>query len=72
MEDIINLKLLLNSLFYSLLGVAVFWLSFLILDKLTPQELWKEIVEQKNQPLATVIAAMCLGVAIIIAAAIHG
>ncbi|GHU03054.1 hypothetical protein FACS1894158_00530 [Betaproteobacteria bacterium] len=72
MEDIVNLKLLLNSLLYSVLGVLVFWISFLILDKLTPQELWKEIVEQKNQPLATVIAAMCLGVAIIIAAAIHG
>jgi uncharacterized membrane protein YjfL (UPF0719 family) len=71
MEDIFNLKLLLNSLLYSVLGLVVFWLSFLILDKLTPQNLWREIVEQKNQPLATVIAAMCLGVAIIIAAAIH-
>jgi uncharacterized membrane protein YjfL (UPF0719 family) len=71
MEDIFNLKLLLNSLLYSVLGVVVFWISFLILDKIAPQELWKEIVEQKNQPLATVIAAMCLGVAIIIAAAIH-
>jgi uncharacterized membrane protein YjfL (UPF0719 family) len=71
MEDIVNLKLLLNSLLYSVLGLVVFWISFLILDKLTPQDLWREIVEQKNQPLATVIAAMCLGVAIIIAAAIH-
>jgi hypothetical protein len=41
-------------------------------DKLTPQELWREIVERKNQPLAIVIAAMCLSVALIIAAAIHG
>ncbi|MDR1709624.1 MAG: DUF350 domain-containing protein, partial [Candidatus Accumulibacter sp.] len=69
MDDIINLKLLLNSLLYSVLGVAVFWLAFLIVDKLTPQELWREIVERKNQPLAIVIAAMCLSVALIIAAA---
>ncbi|GHU29167.1 hypothetical protein AGMMS50256_13450 [Betaproteobacteria bacterium] len=72
MEDIFNLKLLLNSLLYSVLGVLVFWLSFLILDKLTPQNLWREIVEQKNLPLSIVIAAMCLSVATIIAAAIHG
>jgi uncharacterized membrane protein YjfL (UPF0719 family) len=72
MDDIINLKMLLNSLVYSVLGVVVFWLTFFILDKITPQELWKEISERKNLPLAIVIAAMCLGVAIIIAAAIHG
>lgn len=72
MSDFINLGMLANSLLYSVLGVLVFWVSFRILDKLTPQNLWQEIVEGKNQPLATVIAAMCLGIAIIIAAAIHG
>lgn len=72
MPEIINLKLLLNSLIYSVLGVVVFWVSFIIVDKLTPYELWREIVERKNQPLAIVIAAMCLGIAIIVAAAIHG
>jgi uncharacterized membrane protein YjfL (UPF0719 family) len=50
----------------------MFWISFVVVDKLTPYELWKEIVEKKNQPLATVVAAMCLGIAIIVAAAIHG
>jgi putative membrane protein len=65
-------KILFNSLLYSILGVAVFWVSFIIVDKLTPYDLWGEIVEKKNQPLATVVAAMCLGIAIIVAAAIHG
>lgn len=68
----LNLSMLVNSILYSVLGIVVFWVAFLILDKLTPQELWLEITERKNQPLAIVIAAMCLGVAIIIAAAIHG
>jgi uncharacterized membrane protein YjfL (UPF0719 family) len=72
MPEILNLKILFNSLVYSLLGVTVFWVSFLIVDKFTPYDLWGEIVEKKNQPLATVIAAMCLGIAIIVAAAIHG
>lgn len=64
-------KILFNSLVYSILGVVVFWISFVIVDKFTPYDLWGEIVEKKNQPLATVVAAMCLGIAIIVASAIH-
>lgn len=64
-------KILFNSLVYSVLGVVVFWLAFIIVDKVTPYDLWNEIVEKKNQPLATVVAAMCLGIALIVAAAIH-
>jgi uncharacterized membrane protein YjfL (UPF0719 family) len=65
-------KILFNSLVFSILGVVVFWVAFVIVDKFTPYDLWKEIVENKNQPLATVVAAMCLGIALIVAAAIHG
>ena len=70
--EFFNAKILFNSLVYSILGVVVFWVSFIIVDKFTPYDLWKEIVEKKNQPLATVVAAMCLGIALIVAAAIHG
>lgn len=70
--NVFDPKILFNSMVYSILGVVVFWVSFIIIDKLTPYELWREIVERKNQPLATVVAAMCLGIAIIVAAAIHG
>ena len=69
--DLINPQYLVNSLVFSLLGVIVFWISFVIIDKLTPCDLWKEIVENNNRSLATVVAAMCLGIAIIVAAAIH-
>jgi putative membrane protein len=71
MMDFFKPQVLFDSLMYSILGVAVFWISFLIIDKITPYHLWNEIVEKKNQPLATVVAAMCLGIAIIVAAAIH-
>lgn len=71
MPDFFDPKILFNSLVYSILGVIVFWVSFIIIDKLTPYDLWREIVEKKNQPLATVVAAMCLGIAVIVAAAIH-
>nr|ACX33920.1 hypothetical protein [uncultured prokaryote AT3] len=71
MPDFFDPKILFNSLVYSILGVVVFWVSFIIIDKITPYDLWGEIVEKKNQPLATVVAAMCLGIAFIVAAAIH-
>ena len=61
-----------GSLVYGLLGVVIFWLCFLIIDKITPADLWAEIVEKQNRALALVVAAMCLGISIIVAAAIHG
>ena len=61
----------LGSLVYALIGVLVFWLCFLIIDKITPYDLWGEIVEKKNVALAIVVGAMCLAIGIIVAAAIH-
>ena len=61
-----------NSLVYTILGVVVFWLAFVVVDKITPYDLWKELMEEKNVALAIVVGAMCVGIAIIVAAAIHG
>lgn len=61
-----------NSLVYTILGVVIFWLAFVVVDKITPYDLWKELVEEKNVALAIVVGAMCLGIAIIVGAAIHG
>jgi uncharacterized membrane protein YjfL (UPF0719 family) len=69
--DWINPSALINSIVYSILGVVVFWVSFIVVDKITPYDLWREIVKDRNLPLAVIVAAMCLGIAIIVAAAIH-
>ncbi|WP_026435581.1 DUF350 domain-containing protein [Acidovorax sp. JHL-9] len=61
----------LGSILYALIGVLIFWLCFWLIDKITPADLWREIVEKQNQALALVVAAMCLGISIIVAAAIH-
>jgi uncharacterized membrane protein YjfL (UPF0719 family) len=71
MFDLLKPGYLLASLLYSILGVVVFWLAFVIVDKITPYDLWKEIVEEQNVALGIVVGAMCLGIAIIVAAAIH-
>ena len=61
----------LGSLLYALIGVLVFVVCFLIIDKITPYDLWLEIIEKQNKALALVVAAISLGISIIVAAAIH-
>lgn len=61
-----------GSLLYALLGVAVFWICFVVIDKLTPYRLWDEIVEKQNVALAIVVGAMCIAIGLIVAAAVHG
>ncbi len=64
--------IVLGSILYAVIGVVVLWLSFLIIDKLTPYDLWDEIVEKKNMALAIVVGAMFIAIGQIVAAAIHG
>lgn len=59
-----------GSMLYALVGVLIFWLCFLLVDKLTPYDLWHEIVEKKNTALAIVVGAMCIAIGLIVAAAI--
>ncbi|MCS7025669.1 MAG: DUF350 domain-containing protein [Bryobacteraceae bacterium] len=61
----------LNALLYAVLGIVIFVISFVVLDKLTPYALWKEIVEEKNTALAILVGAMSVGICIIIASAVH-
>jgi putative membrane protein len=60
-----------NALIYSVLGILIFAIAFVLIDKLTPYHLWKEIVEDKNVALAILIGALSIGMCIIIAAAVH-
>ncbi len=62
---------LLNAVVYSLIGMVLFCLGFLIVDKLTPYHLWKQLIEEKNIALAIVVGFTALGMCVIIAAAVH-
>ncbi len=59
-----------GSILFALVGVVVFWICFVIIDKITPVDMWNEIVEKQNLALGVVVAAMCLGISLIVAAAI--
>ena len=62
---------LLNAIVYAALGIVIFAIAFVVVDKMTPYHLWKEIVEDKNVALAVLVGAMSIGMCIIIAAAVH-
>ena len=61
-----------GSILFALVGVLVFLISFIVIDKLTPYDLWGEIVQKKNVALAIVVGSMCIALGLIISAAIHG
>jgi uncharacterized membrane protein YjfL (UPF0719 family) len=62
---------MLGSILYALIGVGIFWISFVIIDKITPYKLWEEIVEKRNVALAIMVAATSISIGLIVAAAIH-
>lgn len=62
---------LVAALVFAGLGIAVFLVTFVAVDRLTPYALWKEIIDEHNTALAVLIGALALGMSIIIAAAIH-
>jgi putative membrane protein len=61
-----------TTVVFVIIGLIVFALAFLVIAKSTPFSVRKEIEEDHNVALAIVIAAVILGSALIIAAAIHG
>ena len=65
------LPVVVTTLVFVFIGLIVFALAFLIIAKAAPFSVRKEIEEDQNVALAIVIAAVILGSALIIAAAVH-
>lgn len=65
-------ELLVTTLIFVVLGLLFFAISFFILDKALPFSVHKEIEEDQNTSLGIIIGSMMIGIAIIIAASIHG
>ena len=59
------------ALVYAAIGLVIFGVAFVLVDRLTPYHLWKEIVDEKNTALAIVVGALAIGISIIIWAAIR-
>jgi putative membrane protein len=63
---------IINSVIFSVIGIIMLLLAYLVIEKITPERSWKEIVENKNIGLAIIFAAFIIGISMIISAAIHG
>jgi putative membrane protein len=73
LNDTIQMKYVVAALLYSGIGVLTYVLCFFLLDLLTPKvAIWKELVEKQNLALSVFLGAVAIGIAVIIASAIHG
>ncbi len=66
------LKVFLTTLIYTVFGVVVFGLAFAAMVKLSPFSIRQELETDHNTAVAILMASVILGLAIIIAAALHG
>jgi uncharacterized membrane protein YjfL (UPF0719 family) len=67
-----NVNVFLNTLIYTVFGVIIFGLSFWVMVKISPFSVRQEIEGDHNTALAILMASVILGLALIIAAALHG
>lgn len=72
MESAFNFSQLLSAVIYSVFGSITFAIAFKVLNLMTPNDFWHEILEEHNNALAIVVGAVSIGLSIIIASAIKG
>ncbi|HEV2763126.1 MAG TPA: DUF350 domain-containing protein [Pyrinomonadaceae bacterium] len=63
---------LVTTLVFTVLGLVVFGVAYMIILKATPFSIRKELEEDHNTAIAIVIGSVIIGIALIIAAAIQG
>ena len=66
------MEVLVTTAIFTAFGLLVFGIAYMIIVKATPFSIRKELEEDHNTALAIVIAAVIIGIALIIAAAIQG
>lgn len=72
MQNVLDYTQLLSAVIYTVFGSIAFAIAFKVLNWLTPNDFWHEILEEHNQALAIVIGAISIGLSIIIASAVKG
>lgn len=69
--DIVATNLLV-AIVYTLVGIVLFGLAIWLFVKIAPFPVQKEIEEDQNTSLGIIMGSLILGIALILAAAIHG
>ena len=65
-------KLVVTTVVFTIVGLVFFALAFWIIVKVSPFSIRKEIEDDQNTSLAIIIGAVIIGIALIVAAAVHG
>ena len=63
---------ILQALIYSAIGIVLFGVAFLVIVKVAPFSIRKEIEEDQNTSLGIIIGSVIIGIALIISAAVQG
>jgi len=71
LQDIM-VKPLAYAVVFTMIGLGLFGTAFLVMAKLCPFSIRKEIEEDQNTALGVLMGSVIIGIAIIVAAAIHG
>lgn len=64
-------RIFMSTVVYTLFGIAVFLVAFWLIVKISPFSIRKELETDHNTAVAVLISSVILGLAIIIASAIH-
>lgn len=59
------------ALVFSFIGIAMFALAFLVIRKILPFNIYKELEEDQNIALGIVLASVMIGLSLIISSAIR-
>lgn len=60
------------ALLFSVIGVVFFGIAFVVITKMVPFSMRKEIEEDQNTALGIILGAVILGISMIISAAVKG
>jgi len=61
---------IIGTIVYTAIGLGLLWVIWIVVDMLTPFPIIKEIEQDQNMALATLIASLFISASIIIAAVI--
>jgi putative membrane protein len=71
-KEIFDVAALANAAIYSVLGLLIFGIFWLLIVWLTPFSIRKEIEDDQNTSLGIILGAVIIGIAMIISSAVAG
>lgn len=71
-DKMVDIGSILLALIYSAIGIALFGLAFLVIVKIAPFSIRKEIEDDQNTSLGIIIGSVIIGISLIISAAVGG